>query len=94
MSDRPPLYQRVLSGDPRAIARAMSLIEDDAPGAPDLVRALFPQFDRVAFRLDAGFPIARGGATPSSIQSRQASVRSFAHQMLRASSGESPPRMG
>lgn len=25
------------------------------------VRALFPQFDRVAFRLDAGFPIARGG---------------------------------
>lgn len=46
MSDRPPLFQRVLSGDPRAIARAMSLIEDDAPGAPDLVRALFPQTGR------------------------------------------------
>ena len=42
MSDRPPLFRRVLSGDPRAIARAMSLIEDGAPGAPDLVRALFP----------------------------------------------------
>lgn len=28
------------------------------------VRALFPQFDRVAFRLDVGFPIARGGLPP------------------------------
>ncbi len=28
------------------------------------VRALFPQFDRVAFRLDAGFPVARGGLPP------------------------------
>jgi len=36
----------VLNGDPRAIARAMSLIEDDAPGAPDLVRALFPHTGR------------------------------------------------
>ena len=46
MSDRAPLFQRVLNGDPRAIARAMSLIEDDAPGAPDLVRALFPHTGR------------------------------------------------
>ena len=46
MSDRPPLFQRVLSGDPRAIARAMSLIEDDAAGAPDLVRSLFPHTGR------------------------------------------------
>lgn len=46
MSDRPPLFQRVLSGDPRAIARAMSLIEDDAPGAPDLVRSLYPHTGR------------------------------------------------
>lgn len=28
------------------------------------VRALFPQFDRVAFRLDVGFPIKRGGLPP------------------------------
>ena len=46
MSDRPPLFQRVLSGDPRAIALAMSLIEDDAAGAPDLVRSLFPHTGR------------------------------------------------
>jgi LAO/AO transport system kinase len=46
VSDRPPLFQRVLNGDPRAIARAMSLIEDGTPGAPDLVRALFPHTGR------------------------------------------------
>lgn len=46
MSDRPPLHERVLSGDPRAIARAMSLLEDGAPSAPDLVRRLFPHTGR------------------------------------------------
>lgn len=42
MADRPPLSRRVLDGDPRAIARAMSLIEDGAAAAPQLVRDLFP----------------------------------------------------
>ncbi len=36
------LSERVLEGDPRAIARAISLIEDEAPQAAELVRALFP----------------------------------------------------
>ena len=36
------LSDRVLDGDPRAIARAISLIEDEAPQAAELVRALFP----------------------------------------------------
>jgi len=36
------LSERVLEGEPRAIARAISLIEDDAPQAAALVRALFP----------------------------------------------------
>ena len=35
------LSERVLEGDPRAIARAISLIEDEAPQAAALVRALF-----------------------------------------------------
>ena len=35
------LSERVLDGDPRAIARAISLIEDEAPQASELVRALF-----------------------------------------------------
>jgi LAO/AO transport system kinase len=36
------LSDRVLDGDPRAIARAISLIEDEAPESAALVRALFP----------------------------------------------------
>ncbi|MEK6631192.1 MAG: methylmalonyl Co-A mutase-associated GTPase MeaB [Acidobacteriota bacterium] len=36
------LISRVLGGDVRAIARAISLVEDEAPQAADLVRALFP----------------------------------------------------
>ncbi|MBP7778749.1 MAG: methylmalonyl Co-A mutase-associated GTPase MeaB [Acidobacteria bacterium] len=41
-----PLSARVLAGDPRAIARAMSLIEDDHVGAPALIRDLFPKTGR------------------------------------------------
>jgi LAO/AO transport system kinase len=35
------LADRVLAGDPRAIARAISLIEDERPAGGDLVRAIF-----------------------------------------------------
>ncbi|HUF47019.1 MAG TPA: methylmalonyl Co-A mutase-associated GTPase MeaB [Vicinamibacterales bacterium] len=41
-----PLADRVLSGDPRAIARAISVIEDEAPGAAALVGRLFPHTGR------------------------------------------------
>jgi len=37
------LADRVLAGDARAIARAISLIEDEDPASADLVRALFPR---------------------------------------------------
>ena len=43
---RPPLSERVLQGDPRAIARAISLIEDDAAEAAELVRRIFPSTGR------------------------------------------------
>ena len=36
------LVRRVRGGDVRAMARAISLIEDEAPQAPEIVRALFP----------------------------------------------------
>ena len=36
----------MLAGDPRAIARAISLIEDDHPAATALIRALFPHTGR------------------------------------------------
>ena len=38
----PALADRVLAGDVRAIARAISLIEDEASIAPDLIRAIYP----------------------------------------------------
>jgi LAO/AO transport system kinase len=37
----PTLGERVLAGDPRAIARAISLIEDEDPASADLVRSIF-----------------------------------------------------
>ncbi|MEW5983561.1 MAG: methylmalonyl Co-A mutase-associated GTPase MeaB [Acidobacteriota bacterium] len=43
---RASLVDRVRAGDARAIARAISLIEDDEPPAADLVRALFPHTGR------------------------------------------------
>ena len=38
----PALAERVLAGDPRALARAISLIEDESPVAADLIRAIYP----------------------------------------------------
>jgi LAO/AO transport system kinase len=38
---RPSLSERVLQGDPRAVARAISLIEDESPQGADLVRRVF-----------------------------------------------------
>ena len=40
------LSGRVLAGDPRALARAISLIEDEAAGAAELVRQIFPHTGR------------------------------------------------
>jgi LAO/AO transport system kinase len=39
----PTLSERVLAGDPRAIARAISYIEDESPSGAELVRRLFPK---------------------------------------------------
>jgi LAO/AO transport system kinase len=40
------LSDRVLAGDPRAIARAISLIEDEAPAGGELLRRIFPKTGR------------------------------------------------
>jgi LAO/AO transport system kinase len=45
----PPLADRVIAGDPRAIARAISLVEDESREAADLIRALFPRTGRAYF---------------------------------------------
>lgn len=62
MTERLPLSARVLAGDPRAIARAMSLIEDDHPGAPALIRDLFPHTGR-AYVMGVTGPPGAGKST-------------------------------
>lgn len=37
------LVKRVLEGDPRAVARAISKVEDSSSDAPELMKALFPE---------------------------------------------------
>ncbi len=46
MNERASLSERVRQGDPRAVARAISLIEDEAAAGADLVRRIFPDTGR------------------------------------------------
>jgi LAO/AO transport system kinase len=43
------LADRVIAGDPRAMARAISLAEDESAQAADLIRLLFPKTGRAYF---------------------------------------------
>jgi LAO/AO transport system kinase len=58
----PTLAERVLAGEARAVARAISLIEDDDPGAADLIRALFAHTGR-AFLIGVTGPPGAGKST-------------------------------
>ncbi|HZC30362.1 MAG TPA: GTP-binding protein, partial [Gaiellaceae bacterium] len=40
------LLERARTGDKRALARVLSAVENDAPGAADIVRRTFPQTGR------------------------------------------------
>ena len=62
MPQPPPLPARVLSGEPRAIARAISLIEDEDPAATALVRGLFPHTGR-AYLVGVTGPPGAGKST-------------------------------
>jgi LAO/AO transport system kinase len=46
VSSLPPLAEGVLAGDPRAIARAITVIENEAAPAADLVKAIFKRTGR------------------------------------------------
>jgi LAO/AO transport system kinase len=48
MAAETPLAQRLLEGDKRALARAISLVEDDDPAGWELVREVYPQTGRAA----------------------------------------------
>ena len=58
----PPLSERVLSGDPRAIARAISLIEDESPAGAELVRRIFPSTGK-AYLIGVTGPPGAGKST-------------------------------
>ena len=56
------LAGRVLAGDPRAMARAISLIEDEHPESADLIRAIFPKTGR-AYLVGVTGPPGAGKST-------------------------------
>jgi LAO/AO transport system kinase len=58
----PTLADRVLDGDPRAIARAISLIEDESPAGADLVRRIFSRTGR-AYLIGVTGPPGAGKST-------------------------------
>jgi len=58
----PTLSERVLAGDVRAIARAISLIEDESPSAADLVRQIFASTGR-AYLVGVTGPPGAGKST-------------------------------
>ena len=59
---QPTLAERILARDPRAIARAISLIEDEAPGAAELVGRLFAKTGR-AYLIGVTGPPGAGKST-------------------------------
>ena len=56
------LADRLLAGEPRAIARAISLVEDEAAPAADLIRAIFPHSGR-AYLVGVTGPPGAGKST-------------------------------
>ena len=56
------LSERLLAGDPRAVARAISLVEDEDPSAADLVRAVFAHTGR-AYLIGVTGPPGAGKST-------------------------------
>ena len=56
------LAERVLAGDPRSIARAISLIEDEAPAGAVLIRDIYPRTGR-AYLIGVTGPPGAGKST-------------------------------
>jgi LAO/AO transport system kinase len=59
---RTALGERVLAGDPRAMARAISTIENEEPAAVDLLREIFPRTGR-AYLIGVTGPPGAGKST-------------------------------
>jgi LAO/AO transport system kinase len=57
-----PLADRVLAGDARAVARAISLVEDETPAGADLIRDIYPRTGR-AYLVGVTGPPGAGKST-------------------------------
>ena len=57
-----PLAERVLAGDPRGVARAISLIEDESAAGADLLREIYPRTGR-AYLVGVTGPPGAGKST-------------------------------
>ncbi len=66
MSRIAELAERIGAGDVRALARGISLVEENHPSAPELLRALYPRTGRAVTIGITGFP----GAGKSSLVDR------------------------
>ncbi len=75
---KPSLADRVLGGDARAIARAISLIEDESPAAAQLIRDTFPHTGRAYLMGVTGPP----GAGKSTLVDRLAGETRMAGETL------------
>jgi LAO/AO transport system kinase len=69
--EAPPLAQRLLDGDRRALARAITLVESDDPAGWELVRDVYPRTGRAAVIGLTGAP----GAGKSSLISALTKIR-------------------
>jgi GTPase len=89
------LAARVLAGDPRAIARAISLIEDEDPASADLVREIFPKTGR-AYLVGVTGPPGAGKSTLvdrliTSLKEPQRSQSSQSHDISAVSGSSAVP---
>ena len=57
-----PLAERVLAGDVRGVARAISLVEDETPAGADLIREIYPRTGR-AYLIGVTGPPGAGKST-------------------------------
>jgi len=92
------LGDRVLAGDPRAIARAISLIEDEDPASADVVRSIFAHTGR-AYLVGVTGPPGAGKSTlvdrlVTAFRTQAGGARAFQASDERPDASRSAPRIG